>query len=179
MALNPQQQTRCWLENVIIKLNFCPFANREFINQRIRYATDESSHIEPALQRLSQELEFLQEHSDTETTLLIFSHGFSDFDDFLDLIDIANQLIDELNLQGIFQLAHFHPDYCFAGEAADDAANFTNRSPFPTLHLLREQSLQQAIDSHPDTASIPQANIKLARAQGFDKMQALLNHCKQ
>lgn len=179
MSQNPEQQTRCWLENIIIKLNFCPFANRELINQRIRFATDESSQIEAALQRLAIELEFLQQHSDCETSLLIFSHGFSEFDDFLDLIDIANQLIEELNYQGIFQLAHFHPDYCFEGETADDAANFTNRSPFPTLHLLREQSLQQAIDSHPDTSSIPETNIKLARAQGFDKMQALLNHCKQ
>ncbi len=179
MSRDPEQQTRCWLQNVIIKLNFCPFAQREFVNERIHYATDDSSRIEHALQRLADELAFLQKHPEYETSLLIFSSGFTEFDDFLDLIDIANQLVDELNFSGTFQLAHFHPEYRFEGETNDDPANFTNRSPFPTLHLLREESLQAAIASHPDTSIIPDNNIKLARTEGFDKMQALLDHCKK
>jgi len=172
------EQTQCWLKNIIIGLNFCPFANREFINNSIRYFVSEEKTLEPSLQHLAAEFEYLNKHNTTETSLLIFSHGFSDFDDFLELIDFANQLLDDLNYSGIYQLAHFHPDYCFADAKPDDASNYTNRSPYPTLHIIREKSLQLAIENHPNTADIPNTNIKLANKLGLAKMQSLLAACK-
>lgn len=172
------QQTRCWLDSVIIALNFCPFARREFINQRIRYCVSESAELSGVLQQFTDEIIYLDNHSEIETSLFILPDGFNQFDDFLDLIDVSNQLIDELGYRSVYQIAHFHPDYCFEGVSTDDASNFTNRSPWPTLHLLRESSLQQAIESHADTSAIPENNIRLARELGFAKMQALLDHCR-
>ena len=162
---------------MIIDLNFCPFAKREFIKESIHYDVTNDNGLEANLHELARALEHLDNHAEVETTLLIFAQAFSNFDDFVELIDYADQLIDELGYRSTYQLAHFHPDYCFEGADANDAANYTNRAPFPTLHLLREESLQKAIDKHPDTASIPDNNIKLARELGVTKMQALLSKC--
>lgn len=170
-------QTRCWLESVIIALNFCPFARREHIRDSIRYRVSDQTDLALALQAVADECQQLDQQAQTETTLLIFPAGFSEFDDFLQLIEMADQLLDQLGYRGIYQLAHFHPDYCFADAEADDAANYTNRSPWPTLHLLREASLQRAIGSHPDTAQIPDNNIRKARELGKPALQARLQHC--
>lgn len=172
------QQTRCWLEKVIIGLNFCPFAQREFINERIHYAVSEAVNMEEALESLASELLSLDQEPAIETTLLMFAASFSHFEDFLDLIEFSNDLIDTLGYRGTYQLAHFHPDYCFDGVESDDASNFTNRSPWPTLHLIREASLQAAIEAHGHTEAIPEANIRLARKLGFDKMRQLLKQCQ-
>lgn len=171
------EQTKCWLSSVIIDLNFCPFAKREFVKESICYEVSTSSGLEANLHELARALEYLDDHAEIETTLLIFAETFSDFDDFLELIDYADQLVDELGYRSTYQLAHFHPDYCFADAEQDDAANYTNRAPFPTLHLLREDSLQKAIDKHPDTANIPDNNINLARKLGADKLQTRLTNC--
>ena len=180
--MNPQdliiQQTQCWLKTVIIGLNFCPFANQEFKNNTIRYTAFDGVDLESCLHALAEECQHLDKHPETETTLLIFSHYAEVFDDFLELIDYANQLLDDLGYRSTYQLAHFHPQYCFEGEEPDDASNFTNRSPHPTLHLIREQSMQKAIENYPDTAEIPDNNIKLARELGADKLQSLLDECK-
>ncbi len=173
------QQTRCWLKNIIIGLNFCPFANREFEADSIRYAVSDSSDLASSLQDLAQEFQYLDQHPNTETTLLIFNRSLQDFDDFVELIDYANQLLNELNYCSTYQLAHFHPQYCFEGEPARDASNYTNRSPFPTLHIIREKSMQHAIENHADTSSIPDTNIKLARKLGVDKIQDMLNSCRR
>lgn len=172
------EQTQCWLKTIIIGLNFCPFANHEFKNKTIRYSVSEEKTLDANLQQLAIEFEYLNKHSNTETSLLIFSLHFFDFNDFLELIDFANQLLEDLNYLGIYQLAHFHPDYCFADAKPNDAANYTNRSPYPTLHIIREESLQQAIENHPNTTDIPNINIKLANTLGLDKMQSLLEACK-
>ena len=173
------KQTQCWLENTVIGLNFCPFASREFKQKTIHYAVSETVKLEDSLTQLAIELQRLDQDPGIETTLLIFSDGYSAFDDFLELIDYADALVDQLQYRSVYQLAHFHPDYCFADAAADDPSNFTNRSPWPTLHLLRESSLQRAIEHHPDTEQIPETNIKLARKLGFAKMRSLLDRCKQ
>jgi len=172
------QQTRNWLKDIIIKLNFCPFANREFLNNSIRYSASEAADLESGLHALAEEFNHLDNHPETETTLLIFPGCFSEFEDFLELIDFANQLLVELGYESVYQLAHFHPDYCFDGVQADDASNYTNRSPYPMLHLIREASLQKAIENHPDPEGIPDTNITLARKLGSDKMQSLLEQCK-
>ena len=172
------KQTQCWLENTVIGLNFCPFASREFKQQTIHYAVSDTGRLEDSLTHLAAELQRLDQNPDIETTLLIFSDGYADFEAFLELIDYSDALLDQLKYRSIYQLAHFHPDYCFADVTADDPSNFTNRSPWPTLHLLRETSLQRAIEQHPDTAQIPDTNIKLARKLGIEKMQSLLQKCQ-
>lgn len=171
------EQTKCWLSSIIIELNFCPFAKREFIKESICYDVSTANGLEANLHALARALEHLDNHAEVETTLLIFAEAFANFNDFVEMIDYADQLIDELGYRSTYQLAHFHPDYCFEGAEPDDAANYTNRAPFPILHLLREDSLQNAIDKHPDTASIPDNNIKLARELGITKMQTLLSKC--
>jgi len=173
------QQTRNWLKDIIIKLNFCPFANREFINDSIRYSISHASDLESGLHALAEEFNHLDNHPETETTLLVFPECFAEFDNFLELIDYANQLLNELSYESVYQLAHFHPDYCFDGVEADDASNYTNRSPYPMLHLIREASLQKAIQAHPDPEGIPDTNIILARKLGSAKMQSLLEQCKK
>ena len=173
------KQTQCWLKTTIIGLNFCPFANQEFKQNTIRYTVFNGLDVESNLHALADEIHYLDENAGTETSLLIFSNSVDNFDDFLELIDYSNDLIDDLGYRSTYQLAHFHPDYCFDGVEPDDASNYTNRSPWPTLHLIREDSLQRAIENYPDTAAIPDNNIKLAHELGADKLQSLLNNCKK
>ncbi len=166
-----------WLKSVIIEYNICPFAKRELERGSIFFSVNHTIKIEQCLEQLMLECDRLDTNSAIETTLLIYATAFKDFDDFLDFIEIAETLLSDQGYDGTYQLASFHPDYCFQGSALDDAANYTNRSPFPMLHLLRETSIDQAVSSHPDTESIPQHNIELTRKLGLAKMQTLLAAC--
>ena len=114
-----------------------------------------------------------------ETTLIMFDNGFSDFEDFLDLVDLANALLVAQGFEGKYQIANFHPDYVFADSDETDAANYTNRAPFPTLHLIREASMSEALDSYNEPESIPEHNINLARRKGIGFWQQLLEGCKK
>lgn len=165
------QHTKDWLERVIIKHNFCPFAKKEHLNNSIRYVLNETCNTADTLHCLVDEVLFLDQHPKVETTLLIIPEGFDNFDDFLDLVEIANALLEERRYSGVYQLAHFHPDYCFQGSDNNDPANYTNRSPYPTLHLLRENSLDYAIENHPDPEGIPDRNIAYAQALGLEQLQ--------
>jgi hypothetical protein len=171
---DPSHRTRQWLETVVIGLNFCPFAKRELRRNAIRFTESPSHRVEKVLEQLVAECEFLDKHPDAETTLLILPAGFEEFLDYLDLLELAERLLAELGYEGVYQIASFHPDYCFADADHEDAANFTNRSPYPMLHLLREASLDAAIDNHPDIDAIPQSNIDKARMLGADYFRALL-----
>lgn len=170
-------QTRNWVKTVIIDLNFCPFARRVFEGELIHYAAITRTELEHCLHSLIDECLQLDKNDQIETSLLIFSQAFTLFDDFLDFVEIANALLVDRGYQGIYQLAHFHPQYCFADVAEDDASNYTNRSPWPMLHIIRESGLEQALSSYPDPERIPETNIKLAREKGSDKMQSLLEAC--
>ncbi len=165
------ENTKQWLRNVVIKHNFCPFAKRELLRDSIRYLVVESSELELVLQTLVDEFIYLDHHDDTETTLVILPNGFDYFDDYLDLVEIANALLEDQDYAGIYQLASFHPDYCFEGADNDDPANYTNRSPYPTLHIIRESSLERAIASHPNVEGIPERNIIYARGLGLEEFQ--------
>ena len=123
------EQTKQWLEQVIIGLNFCPFAKKEFVNQTIHYHASDKAQLKPALVEFLAQCHFLSDNPEIETSLLIYNQGFRDFNRFLDLVDDSNELIVEHGFEGIFQLATFHPEYCFADAEYDDAGNFTNRSP--------------------------------------------------
>ena len=174
---HPEASTRRWVENVIVGLNFCPFARKELLQNTIRFAVTDVTDLEGALQQLAAEWRHLDEEGGVETTLLIFAEGFRDFEDFLQLIDFGEELLSLQGYEGTYQLAHFHPDYCFADADADDAANYTNRSPYPMLHIIREKSMAMVLDSYPDPESIPERNIELARGKGIEAMRQLLRHC--
>lgn len=168
------QHIQSWLVDVIIGFNFCPFAQREFKAGRIRYRVLDSTKKKLAINALLEEFQFLDDHEATETTLLIFADGFGEFYAYLDLLDQAQQALEEAGYEGIYQLASFHPDYLFEGEALDDASHYTNRSPYPMLHLLRESSIERAVPSDPNIDQIPERNKALARDRGAAFWQAFL-----
>ncbi|ODN42931.1 DUF1415 domain-containing protein [Piscirickettsia litoralis] len=169
--------TQNWLEQVIIGHNFCPFAVREFKRNSIRYLVNTDKKIAAMLETLVLECKYLDTHPQTETTLVIFSTGVSQFERFLDLLDLANALLIKQGYEGIYQLASFHPDYCFADADLDDPANYTNRSPYPTLHLIREASLERVLEKVAAPAAIPERNISHARELGLNAMQLMLKNC--
>lgn len=172
-------QTQCWIKSVVVECNFCPFAKREIEKESVRYHVIRNQSLEGCLQSVIQECVYLDENESTETTLLIFPDAFDEFDDYLQLADIAEKLIAEQGYDGVYQLASFHPDYVFADSSPDDAANYTNRSPSPMLHLLREASLEKVLESYPDPEKIPQRNIEVARSLGLDAMKNKLDACCQ
>jgi len=165
---------KSWIEKVVVGLNFCPFAKKEMERNTIRYAIFPATQVKDALSNLLEELSLLDQLQDIQTTLLIFPHGFSVFDDFLDMLEMANTLIGQGGYRSIYQLASFHPDYCFDGEEQNDPANYTNRSPYPILHILRERSVETVLKRYPQPESIPENNIAKARELGSSFLKALL-----
>ena len=170
-------QTENWVKQVIVKYNICPFARKEVELGSIRYHVVEQSALDEVLLALVEECQYLDKHRDTETTLFIMPNAFQSFDSFLDLVELANDLLFEQGFEGIYQLANFHPDYCFAGEPQSDPANYTNRSPYPCLHIIREESMSLALDSHPDPDAIPERNIEFCRKKGEAFFANLLASC--
>ena len=152
--------TKQWLEKVVIGLNLCPFAAKPYYDNQVRFTVSECQEDACLLSHLETELQWLDAHPETETTLLIVPQMLQDFGKFNDFLDWADQLLVDLGYEGIYQIASFHPHYLFAGTQPEDAENLTNRSPYPILHLLREASLEKAIQNHPDVDSIPRHNIE-------------------
>lgn len=166
-----------WVESVVVELNLCPFAKREIINNRVRFAVTDARCEEQLLVALEAELKLLDGDASIETSLLIHPNllgDFSDYNQFLNLIDI---LLIEMQFDGVFQVVSFHPRYQFADTDPHDAENFTNRSPYPLLHILREESLEHAIAGHPDIDQIPIRNIELLNRLGTAKLEGLLASC--
>ncbi|WP_428612531.1 DUF1415 domain-containing protein [Shewanella sp.] len=172
-------ETQSWVEKVIMKYNICPFARREVERNSIRYTVAQHSQIDKVLDELIQECHLLEQQPQIETTLFIMPRGFEGFYLYLDLVDIANDLLIEQGFEGVFQLASFHPDYCFEGEPQDSAANYTNRAPYPTLHIIREASMERALADYDDPESIPERNIAFAERKGEAFFVKLLQSCKQ
>ena len=159
---------------MVIGLNLCPFARKEWVQNRVRMVVCEANSANDLIVALSQECDRLTTQPEIETTLLIHPwvlEDFMDYNQFLD--DVDNMLIDN-ELEGIYQIASFHPNYQFAGTEPEDVENATNRSPFPVLHILREESLERAISSFPDPELIPERNIALLRSMGRERVEALL-----
>ncbi|GFO72642.1 uncharacterized protein BJAS_P3044 [Bathymodiolus japonicus methanotrophic gill symbiont] len=172
-------QTRYWLEHVVIGLNFCPFAKSVFEQGKIHFQVSDAESLECCLENLIIEAKRLDTQAEIATTLLIFTNSLQDFDNFLDVLDIANEEMHEQGYEGVYQLASFHPDYCFAECDADDPENFTNRAPYPIFHLLREQSIESALAQYKNPENIPRNNIRLTREMGIKKMQGLLEQAIQ
>jgi len=169
------KQTEAWLTTFIIKYNICPFARKEHERSSIHYSVVDSNSTEQCLKAVFTECLRLDSQTEIETTLIIYPNHFKQFDDYLDFLAMAESLLMEQDYEGVYQLASFHPHYCFEGESLKDPANYTNRSPYPMLHLIREASLEQAVKSHPNPELIPERNIKLTRELGREKLQDLLS----
>ncbi|MFK7729986.1 MAG: DUF1415 domain-containing protein [Pseudomonadales bacterium] len=169
--------TKKWVNSVVVDLNLCPFAKRELNNDKVRFVLSDTRKEEVLLETLFDELTVLHSDPNIETTLLIHPLVLNDFYDFNDFLSAANGLIVDQGFEGIFQLASFHPNYQFAGVDENDASNYTNRSPYPMLHILREESLSKAIDAYPDVDGIPQRNVELMQEMGSPKLRSLLSSC--
>lgn len=167
--------TRAWVEDVVIGLNLCPFARAVQVRGQIRYRLSVVETRRELLDELRRELLELvaSDPAEVDTTLLVHPRVLTDFYDYNDFLSDADDLLLELGLEGELQLASFHPDYCFADSAPDDVANYTNRSPYPMLHLLREASVSRAVDAFPDTAHIYERNIGTLRALDAEALARL------
>ena len=172
-----KEQTFQWLESVVIGLNLCPFARRELDAAKIVVEVSGAKSDEQLLTSLQAEFERLQRCPEIETILLVHPHSQVDFQQYNLFLGIADDLLTSLGLEGFFQIASFHPDYQFAGTEAHDAENYSNRSPYPMLHLLREESVERAIARYPDVHAIPDRNIALLKAVGVAKLDTLLKAC--
>jgi hypothetical protein len=171
------QQTERWIKSVVIDCNFCPFAAKALFKKSIRYVVLDQADKAAALQSLQQEMQYLDGNDAIETTLLIFPNDFTDFDAYLSLVKQAERSVVKQGYDGIYQVASFHPDYLFAGSGPDDAANYTNRSIYPMLHLLREESITKVLSTFKDPELIPEHNIAFARNKGLQYMQVLRASC--
>lgn len=169
------QTTRDWLEKAVIGLNLCPFAKAVHVKNQIRYKVSEATTPEGLLEDLIAELNLLNEADPEEidTTLLVHPSVLNDFLDYNDFLDVVDAAIEDLELDGVIQVASFHPDYQFDGTEPDDIENFSNRAPYPTLHLIRESSLERAVASFPDAADIYEANIATLRKLGHEGWKKL------
>ena len=155
------EKTRHWLEAAVIGLNLCPFAKAVYVKNQIRLVVSKARHADDLLDELDRELDLLvaTPASEIDTTLLIHPSLFEDFLDFNDFLEIAEGVIDEHGLEGVIQLASFHPQFQFAGTEAHEISNYTNRAPFALLHLLREDSVARAVEAFPQADAIFDVNI--------------------
>ncbi|MDN3715853.1 DUF1415 domain-containing protein [Vibrio breoganii] len=170
MSMNIQQvekATQDWLEQVVIGLNLCPFAHKPNKNKQIKIAVTEATSEEALLEFILLELRGLdsKEPKELETTLVVSPAMLEDFMDYNFFLDWVDALLKQEDYEGIYQVASFHPDYCFGGTEPEDAENLTNRSPYPTIHLIREESMERVLKHYPDPEAIPDNNI--ARVEGL------------
>ena len=167
--------TRHWLEKAVIGLNLCPFAKAVYVKNQVRLVVSHARHADDLLEELDRELDLLvaTPAEETDTTLLIHATLFEDFLDFNDFLEVAESVLDEHELEGVVQLASFHPQFQFDGTDPNDISNYTNRAPFAMLHLLREQSVERAVAAFPQADAIFKQNIATLEKLGLAGWQAL------
>ena len=170
------EATRRWLERAVIGLNLCPFAKAVVAKRQVRYVLSDAELPEDLLEQLAEELLYLRDTpaEEVDTTLLVHPRVLTDFLDYNDFLDRADALVEALGLEGELQVASFHPDYQFADTDPGDVSNFTNRAPYPTLHLLREDSVARAVEAFPDPDSIVSRNIATLESLGREGWERLL-----
>ena len=168
-------QTKHWLEKAVIGLNLCPFAKAVYVKNQVRLVVSHARHADDLLEELDRELDLLvaTPASEIDTTLLIHATLFEDFLDFNDFLEVAEGVVDEHALEGVVQLASFHPRFQFDGTEPDDIGNYTNRAPFAMLHLLREESVEKAVAAFPEAESIFGQNIATLEKLGPEGWKAL------
>ena len=174
------QHTRAWVTRAVVGLNLCPFAKAPLVKGQVRFIVSDARDLPALLLHLTDELRHLAQANpaETETTLLIHPQVLADFTEFNQALDAVDSLVDALGLEGQIQVASFHPQYQFAGTDAHDMGNATNRSPYPTLHLLREDSIDRAVEAFPEPEAIVDANLRALDALGADGWAALVAQCK-
>jgi len=174
--MDPIADTRRWLDRAVIGLNLCPFAKAVVNKGQVRMVLSEARDEATLLAELGEELVRLRDTpaADIDTTLIVHPQVLGDFLDYNDFLDTADALVEELGLEGVLQVASFHPDYQFAGSEPDDIANCTNRSPWPTLHLLREDSVTRAVEAFPDPDGIIERNVRTLQELGHAGWVSLL-----
>ena len=167
--------TRHWLEAAVIGLNLCPFAKAVYVKNQVRLVVSQARHADDLLEELDHELDLLVATSadEIDTTLLIHPTLFEDFLDFNDFLEVADGVVDEHALEGVIQLASFHPQFQFDGTSAEDISNYTNRAPFAMLHLLREASVERAVAAFPEADAIFEKNIATLEKLGHAGWKAL------
>ena len=168
-------KTRLWLEKAVIGLNLCPFAKAVYVKNQVRLVVSQARHADDLLEELDRELDLLvaTPAEEVDTTLLIHPTLFDDFLDFNDFLEIAEGVVDEHGLDGVVQLASFHPQFQFDGTEPDDIGNYTNRAPFAMLHLLREESVERAVEAFPEAEAIFEQNIATLEKLGHAGWKAL------
>jgi hypothetical protein len=169
--------TRRWLERAVIGLNLCPFAKAVYVKQQVRFVLSDARDTDALRDEVERELRLLADTpaDEIDTTLIVHPHVLQDFLAYNDFLDVADMTVRVLGLEGELQVASFHPDYVFAGEAASDPSNCSNRAPYPTLHLLREASIDRAVAAYPDPGVIVERNIATLRGLGVDGYRRLLD----
>jgi hypothetical protein len=174
------EATRHWLTRAVIGLNLCPFAKSVHVKDQIRYALSEARTLEDVLADLERELRQLAETDpeQIDTTLLIVPHALGDFTDYNDALYFADTLLKQLGLEGELQIASFHPMYQFDGTEPDAIENYTNRAPYPIFHLLREASIERAVDAFPDAADVYERNMETLRRLGHAGWQEWMTRLK-
>jgi hypothetical protein len=173
--------TRAWVDRAVIGLNLCPFAKAVQVKGQVRYVLCEATDTAELLSTLCDELDYLAkvDPAQTDTTLLIHPGVLTDFLDFNDFLAVADAAVEELGLEGVLQVASFHPQFQFADTDINDVSNATNRSPYPTLHLIREASIDRAVEAFPEAESIFEANIEKLEQLGAEGWAALQAQCQQ
>ena len=171
-----ERKTLGWVKDFVVGLNLCPFARPLLASDALRVTVCEATEFEIVAGALLDEIELIQRTSEAEiaTTLVVFPNALQRFDDYLVFLEGAQQLIEEMDLLGALQLASFHPDYQFAGEPIEAASHFTNRAPFPMIHLLREEMVTRALEAYPNPEQIPERNIQKLEDLGRERLQQML-----
>ncbi len=172
--MKPIAETERWLERIVIGLGICPFAKSVFVAKTIRYLVCEPQSVAALLEELLEELHYLDSHAEVSTTLLIYPEGLENYEEYLDVLAAAGERLANEDYEGTYQLASFHPDYVFDGCDPEDAANLTNRAPYPILHILREDQMEAVLATHPAPEKIPERNVKTCRELGHEGIRAIL-----
>jgi hypothetical protein len=183
MTFSPERviaETRAWVDRAVIGLNLCPFAKAAQVRNQVRYVVSDATDPEALCAQLVEELQFLAgaDPAQVETTLLIHPGTLADFLDFNAFLDVADAAVEDLGYAGVLQVASFHPRFQFEGTDADDVTNATNRSPYPTLHLLREESIDKAVDAFPETERIYETNMRTMQTLGAEGWASLQARCR-
>ena len=175
-----EQQIRAWLDHFVVGLNLCPFARPVVASAALRISICDAKQLQQVAEAFMAELDLIQQspESDIATTLLVLPNALNDFEEYLSFIENADALIDQMDLTGIIQLASFHPDYQFEAEPSDSVSHFTNRSPYPLIHFLREEMMERVLENVPHPEQIPQRNIQKLEAMGRGAVEQLLQSLK-
>jgi hypothetical protein len=171
------QQARAWVSDFIVAHNICPFARKELERGGIHYEVFQEHKVDAALSGLIEMCLRLDTDGSIGTVLFITPASFFSFNDYLDLLDMANDLLLKQGYEGVYQLASFHPDYCFEGIDMDDASHYTNRSPYPMLHIIREAELEKALEKYTNPETIPERNIAYCQKLGNAALANILQGC--